>query len=850
MARSSAIAVENNFSKGLITETTALKFPPNACTETYDCVFDSTGRVTRRPGFDLESDYVLQTVTKEADEVFVEFLWKAVAGIGTMNFVVQQQGSSLFFYDVSSDLSVSPNRKTFSVDLNDHLPSFAVRNPALFPCCFSYGDGKLLVVNEATEPFYVEYSSVEDTITVTDINLKKRDFEGVEDGLDVNERPTSTVADLKTNDPEHYYNLLNQGWYATDALSQWDTARSDLPSNADYIQLYRVDTTDAFADNRVTANSPGNTPAAKGHFILEVGNENRNQAMIDAGFTGATLPTVTPLIAQNLGTPFTSLTINTSVWYDGDTTQSSGECTRQGVAYDFYAGKDYGSSTFQVTKTIVYGSTDSGFFERSPSSGDPNVTITLYGSNVAPVTYQDGDNLGSTTFGDTDNESTGRTINSLDTVTAYRYVWIYVSSSGGSSFRQPFLAELEFYTVDPDVANNRPTQTAFFAGRAWYAGMNIVGLASDIYFSQIIERNDQFEKCYQVNDPTSEHNAELLPSDGGVIRILEMGSVIRLFPTQNSLLVFATNGVWLIGGSSGAGFTANDYVVSRLSSIGTSSPHSFVDVQGIPFWWTESDIYTVQFDPNYNSYAVKPVTTTLIQSFIKEIPSSNRKYVKGTYNLADNCVYWLYNDVTDPDDQYTYTNVLVFDTIAGAFYPWTIGDSDPKVRGILTVQAATSAVDPEVKFTTTIDIDASNEYLTFSECLSESYKDWTVYATDEGSAADEIDYTSYFITGYRIDGQSQRFFQANYIWVFMDTLEDSSCYLQGIWDFTNSNSSGKWSTSQQVYSTALFPSRDVRHRRLKIRGKGKALQLKFESESGKPFSIIGWSILESSNASI
>ena len=55
MPRQQAFSIENNFSKGLLTEHTALNFPENACTETFNCTFDNLGNVSRRLGFDYEN---------------------------------------------------------------------------------------------------------------------------------------------------------------------------------------------------------------------------------------------------------------------------------------------------------------------------------------------------------------------------------------------------------------------------------------------------------------------------------------------------------------------------------------------------------------------------------------------------------------------------------------------------------------------------------------------------------------------------------------------------------------------------------------------------------------------------
>jgi len=54
MPRNVGSVVENRLIRGLVTEATGLNFPEDACVETYDCVFDNIGTVTRRLGIDVE----------------------------------------------------------------------------------------------------------------------------------------------------------------------------------------------------------------------------------------------------------------------------------------------------------------------------------------------------------------------------------------------------------------------------------------------------------------------------------------------------------------------------------------------------------------------------------------------------------------------------------------------------------------------------------------------------------------------------------------------------------------------------------------------------------------------------
>lgn len=847
MPRQQSAKAQNKFIRGLVTESTALSFPEDACTETFNCVFDETGRVTRRLGFDLETDWTLgSSLSAEAGAVFTEFVWKSVANEGDISFLVQQHGSKLRFYDISNDTVVGANVLSDTINLDTHVATDSPRDPALFPCFYAAGLGYLIVVNQACEPIFLTYSVDAGTITATEILLQHRDTVGVDDGLGLTERVTSTEANLKTNNPEHYYNLLNQGWSLTDALSQWDSARTDMPSNADYVALFRSSATDAFDNTRVAAQDSGNRPAVKGHFILTAWDPDRTAAMVAGGFTGATLSSGSVQIDRLYGTQIDNFTVRDNHIFDGNNTEAAATAANSGTTSG-YAGK-----SFPVPKrahsAIVHGTTDVGF----SGTGTPSVTITLWAKNgAAPTSGTDGTSLGTVNFTDQANESAGRTVTSSDTATFWDHIWINITGTTGDTR----LAEVRLFTVSEDVDQvytiERPTAVEFFAGRAFYAGLATTSRGSNIYFSQIVEKADQFGKAYQKNDPASENFTDLLPDDGGIIRIPEIATVTRLFAYQNSLLVFATNGVWQISGSSGAAFLATDYVVKRLSDISCNSPHAFVAVRGIPVWWAEDGIFTVKFDANYGSFEVTSLTDSTIKSFILDIPSVNRQFVKGCYDVDADVVYWLYNSDMELDaaDHYVYNAVLCMNSLSGAMYPWTISEGDVVVRGHAYIADPTGSDNHRTKFTATIDAGGGNEYLVWVEPRSTTYKDWGDYSTSYGSDADHIDYDSYFITGYMIDGAPIKFFQSMYAFVYFEQEEDSSCYVQGLWDFTNSGDSGKWSTSQQAYNQFL-EHRVANHRRLKIRGKGKALQLKFSSESGKPFTIIGWILRNNSNADV
>lgn len=137
-----------------------------------------------------------------------------------------------------------------------------------------------------------------------------------------------------------------------------------------------------------------------------------------------------------------------------------------------------------------------------------------------------------------------------------------------------------------------------------------------------------------------------------------------------------------------------------------------------------------------------------------------------------------------------------------------------------------------------------------------TFKDW-------GSA----DYASTFTTGVNTAGDSFIKKDLVYLTTQLSITEavntqgniynDSSCMLQMKWDFEDNSYSHKWTTPVQIYrSRRLFapgldtPGFDDISTRMpvittkhKIRGVGRALQIKFTSEPGKNFEVLGWNIV-------
>lgn len=400
----------------------------------------------------------------------------------------------------------------------------------------------------------------------------------------------------------------------------------------------------------------------------------------------------------------------------------------------------------------------------------------------------------------------------------------------------------------------RPRTGTWFQGRVWYAGVDAQQPATgdaayytwteNIYFSQIITDSMSFGNCYQTNDPTSENLFDLLPTDGGVITIQGCGSIYKLFPIQNGMLVFASNGIWFITGSQGIGFTANDYTINKISSVQCISGTSFVDVQGLPYFWNEEGIYAVQ-PAKGGGLEVDPITVGTILSFYEGIPTSSKKYARAAYHPIDYVIQWIYRDTeaSDVTSRYEFNKILNYNSYNKAFYPYTVdGSSGTTINGIIYVTGpgGSTAPDPIIKYVTSNPTFVAYN-LTFSEEYDTSYTDWD-------SLGGPLDYESYFITGYKLHGQGQRRFQIPYIYVFSKTDEAVAYKIQGLWDYAMTGNSGRWSTAQIVNINE--PNYGMVFRRHKIRGQGLVLQIKVKSVTGLPFDIMGWSTYETQNTGV
>lgn len=241
----------NSFVKGLVTEAGPLTFPENASLDEENFVLNRNGSRQRRLGMDFEPDYVLKSVTVADDDAVVVRRWFNAANDADFQFAVVQVGQTLYVHDLT-EVSASANLIA-TVNLSSYITGKK-------PIEVASGMGFLFICDGTSDPVFLSYNPTTNSVTVTQVDVKIRDFFGLDDGLAVNEEPPT----LST---EHQYNLLNQGWTSAQWTS-YKTTAGDYPSNAQQWWVSK-NSTDDFDPALLKKQDFGNTPAPKGRYIID-----------------------------------------------------------------------------------------------------------------------------------------------------------------------------------------------------------------------------------------------------------------------------------------------------------------------------------------------------------------------------------------------------------------------------------------------------------------------------------------------------------------------------------------------------------------------------------------------------
>lgn len=713
----------NNFVRGLITEAAELTFPEGASVDELNCDLRRDGTRRRRLGVELEDSFELSSFTLSNTELVSLGDWVNVGGNATLEFLVLQKGSRLYFYN-KADVPYSGQIEVNSVNLSSY--EFAGSAGAETERCqFASIKGSLVVSSPAIDTISIDYDAVTATFSVTTITFNVRDFEWLGTTSDYFTKFDTTSA---TPSVERQYDTANAGWVddlGAAALTTYQTATTTYPPLT-HPWYSGKNASGDFDETEWSKVFAGNTLTGNGHFILDFFSKNRS------GVSGIS-----------------------------------------GIATETEA------SRFRCVES--------------------------------------------------------------------------------------------------------------FSGRVFYAGLSTAKNSGTILFSKLFEATSDLGVCHQVNDPTSEYLSDLLDTDGGEIRIPDAVNIQKLYAFQTSLYVFAENGVWSISGVDGV-FKASAYSINRVSRVGLVNPNAFVAAEGVPFWWSRFGIHTMQIDPVSGQAQEQNISLPTIQKYWDGISSAAKLKVISTYDSINKRIYWAYPDA-DETVEAKVNNFLILDIPLQAFYPWRVEDQASSTDCIVGLAfysgfgskvlaldvTANNGVD-DVVLSTGDDVvslqvsdfstgdpaivlivrDGATNKITMGSFSSISFLDWG-----------DTNYSSYAETGYDFIGDLVTKKNAPYLVVYSRLTEEgfsgtevsgyepvrpSSLLVSTAWDFKST-----FGTSQQAYrlkfpvvvntgdlSQFSYPE-DVITTRLKIRGHGRSMRIRYESEQGKDFLLLGWGVIQGRN---
>lgn len=783
MARQNQTSEHNTFVAGLITEASPLTFPENAAVDINNFVLSKTGEIRRRLGMNFEegfvSRYAKYVESAVSEPALSAYTWENAGGDGSVRLIVVQAGYTIHFYS-SEDFPLSANL-IYTHTLEEEFQGVYAN--------FSTVDGLLVVATGSPDLLVFEYDN--GSITASNYRIKIRDVFGVahiQDGIDyrassnLNKRVTGNVFPST----QHNYNLRNSGWAALRYAPE-----EDVP--LDPITLFLDET--AQPELGATFVEGGALPSYADNLLLGLMPDanSKGNKLIDRFFPDVLLSTST----GNFPVPMGYFTIDLL---------------------------DRGADRYKQLEELL------------ASSGN-------YNGEIVPE------------------------------------------------------------EIPTDRTPKGATTVSEFAGRMFYSGFSgeVIGgdeysprLSSYVLFSKLIDSKPDLGKCHQVGDPTSRDNFELLDTDGGFLRIDGAYGIKRLVNIGSALVIVAENGIWALLGGSDYGFSATDSKVVKVSDKGCSAPRSVVEIDNSLMYWGYDGIYNVATN-ELGTLTSTNITTNTIQTFYDDISSEDKIYCQGYYDSYERKVRWVYgNKVTGTDDSIE----LVLDISLGAFYKHTLPGLEagsPNIICPLSVPPYKSGlVEAGVVVGSEGVLSGSEEVITTtSEALSSTKETYYIAVTDfvlsfeggvvnnnieytfssyrDGSFLDwgEVDAPAVLVTGWQGGGDYQRNKQAPYVTFHFKRTEDgfeedelgdlyptnqSSCYVQAQWDWANSENSNRWGRAFQAYryKRMYMPSGAGDEfdngfltitTRNKLRGKGKVLSMKINTEEGKDCRLLGWSML-------
>lgn len=803
MPRSAAQKAYANFSRGLITEGNKLSYPENAAIDLDNLDLNENGSVQRRAGLGYDGSLTKDVpvlASPLASVATVVHKWKAVNGNPARNIAVIQVADRLDFYYIRDDEIISNTPAAASITLTEpsRLSASTVTLRQREPLSAVSGGGRMFLAGKYVDPFSLEFiePSVEwetGSIVKTDLVLKIRDFGIAAEGETFEVSGTTYTIDGSERQDymsgAHFYNLANQGWPS-------ESADIFVPPHGTLQQISETTAKVSAASNP------------------------------DSGVS------------------------------DEDPAEYT--FTRSGIEF------------FPTTKNL--------FHTYQAGGGDTISEQIAYSPWMLENDYT----------GTTDAPR-GKFIKEAFFLTRHA-----VGKYGSNPSSGDFLANNTYAEIQS--SDFRPATIAFYAGRVWYAGLEGDKYTNNLYYSQVVgDRIANAAKCYQDADPTAEVINELVATDGGVLGLEEVGKIYKMAPIGPSLVIVADNGVWVISGDGEfTSFRADSFSIRKVTDQGAINASSIVFAKDVMYYWGETALVAV-----LTSETGGVVAQDISSSTIKNLYQQTTTFAKqGTFSVFDegsNKIFWFYADSLPSAylnlQGKAFNKVLYFDVSLGAFGKYSLSiqtDILPVAAFSASIYNLLTITDPVTTSTGELVVDSSGETVTISVETYIPERSSIKILTINGDAINGYvyrfsdfrdvlnftdwgnDYTSYIESGFdslndilSIGKKAhliQTHFERTETGFSQEDINDpelvlknpSSCLVSYGWDWSNS----PYSTPFQAYkllknytpldaTDPLSYDRTIVSTRNRIRGRGTSLGLRFESESGKDFRLLGYGIMYS-----
>lgn len=735
------------------------------------------------------------------------------------------QGAAVM--ETSSASAVAPYRASY-IDLEQFCVSggtlgYQQSLIAKSPCSFAFGKGNLYVTHKHLSPFYVTYDPATNEIETVEYTVIQRDYLGVDDGILIDEQPT-------TLSESHRYNLYNRGWKLAE-MNQYYTDKSKYPAKNMVSRFAYL----RYAD-------PGTVTAAK-YYSPEEGIKEFSSTKLENELFGQESAPQGHLITKVWDT--------TQVWSG----QGSGDYTTNPI-----------ESVASVTNT---------------SSGVWRVVVnaTSHGLSVSDTTYISGLVLKMEFFSGVFTSKGNVSINDTYTVQTVPTANQFSFDITISQLYTKYLSTVEtgyYTTAAPAVGNTtygkllstRFRLNAFHLGRVWYAGLDEEWAQNRVYFSQVVDTDDKAGRCTTVADPTSKDISDPVVTDGGYITLTDANTIHKLVPYGNSMLVFASGGVWQLGPGSLGYFSPLSYSIRKISDKGTLSDSSIVLAETTPVYWSEEAIFAVVEDSNTGYLTTQDLSTNTINRMYAQITPIGKEYALGVYDPMDKRVFWFYGGLDlssteldgstyfgkigptppvalDPtNEHYRRPHGLVLDLRTGGFSRYQLGHTpNTFVWGTFSWPAKLNYIrSQQLKLLVNTPVNGA-PFAFWQEFASSegdtAYTDWT-YPNDSGYEK----YDSFIVSGPETLGDAGRLKQVPYVHTMFRRVEGSDCLMQPVWDWSKTTVTGNVGNPQRVYrevqpnasGSKLIVTKN------KILGRGYSLYLGFHAMPGKPCWLEGWRV--------